>query len=142
MDSFTFDFTQMDSEIALPETRECKLTRHDVVGGEQVTFVGVVDAIDTTAIYDHKLTGSLDPDNYTDSLQWRCYLDWFGAKKFTYNLFGKYQPAGKPGTYIIKQFMPVSFYAYPDLRRDVMQVAEEFVEFVKDNVPEFIKEHN
>lgn len=105
MDSFTFDFTQMDSEIALPETRECKLTRHDVVGSEQVTFVGVVDAIDTTAIYDHKLTCSLDPENYTDSLQWRCYLDWFGAKKFTYNLFGKYQPAGNPGTYIIKQFM-------------------------------------
>lgn len=137
-DGFTFDFTQMDSEIALPETRERKLTRQDIVGGERVTFVGVVDAMDATTIYDHKLTGSLDPENYTDSLQWRCYLDWFGIKKFTYNLFAKYQPSARPGTYIIKQFLPVSFYAYPDMHRDVMQVAGEFVDFVKTNVPEFI----
>lgn len=139
VDGFTFDFTQMESEIALPETRERKLTRSDTVNGEPVTFVGVVDAIDTSAIYDHKLTGSLDPDNYTDSLQWRCYLDWFGATKFTYNLFSKYQPAAQPGTYIIKQFMPVSFYTYPDLHRDVMQIAEEFISFVKQCVPELVK---
>ncbi|MBK4119374.1 hypothetical protein JHE03_24135 [Pluralibacter gergoviae] len=137
-DGFTFDFTQMDSEISLPETRERKLTRQDVINGEPVTFVGVVDAMDFTAIYDHKLTGSLDPENYTDSLQWKCYLDWFGANKFTYNLFAKYQPAARPGVYVIKQFMPVSFYAYPDMHRDVMQAAGEFVDFVKANVPEFI----
>lgn len=138
-DGFTFDFTQMDGEIALPETREHKLTRQDFISGEPVTFVGVVDAMDTLAIYDHKLTGSPDPENYTDSLQWRCYLDWFSAKKFTYNLFSKYQPAGRPGTYVIKQFMPVSFYVYPDMHRDVMQAAGEFVDFVKSYVPEFIK---
>ncbi|CRL44463.1 hypothetical protein SGGMMB4_01591 [Sodalis glossinidius str. 'morsitans'] len=140
MDGFTFDFSKMESEIALPATRERKLTRQQMVNGERVTFVGIVDAMDATTIYDHKLTGSLDPENYTDSLQWRCYLDWFSARKFTYNLFSKYQPAANPGTYLIKQFMPISFYAYPNMHRDVMAVAEEFIEFIKEYVPELIKD--
>ncbi|MGT3291625.1 hypothetical protein ACVST8_23480, partial [Yersinia enterocolitica] len=67
-------------------------TLESEVGGEKVTFVGVVDAIDNMTIYDHKLTASIAPENYTDSLQWRCYLDWFGMNRFTYNLFQKYQP--------------------------------------------------
>lgn len=39
--------------------------------------------------------------------------------RFTYNLFQKYQPVQQPGTYIIKQFMPITFYAYPQLHKDV-----------------------
>ncbi|MGT3281723.1 hypothetical protein [Yersinia enterocolitica] len=139
LDDFTFDFTQMKGELALPEQREHKLTLESEVGGEKVTFVGVVDAIDNMTIYDHKLTASIDPENYTDSLQWRCYLDWFGMNRFTYNLFQKYQPVQQPGTYIIKQFMPITFYAYPQLHKDVTDAATEFVQFVKEFVPELVK---
>ncbi|MDR0219229.1 MAG: hypothetical protein LBI71_10155 [Enterobacteriaceae bacterium] len=137
---FLFDFTEMDGELALPDIRERKLEKPFVVDGEPVTFVGVVDAMDTTTIYDHKLTAQLNPENYTDSMQWRCYLDWFGLSRFTYNLFHKYQPAREPGLYKIKEFMPVTFYSYPDIHSDVMNVASGLVQFIKQYVPELIKE--
>lgn len=139
VDGFTFDFTQMEGELALPDRREKKLTLEAEIAGEPVTFVGVVDAIDDTTIYDHKLTASIDPENYTDSLQWRCYLDWFGKNKFTYNLFQKYQPARQPDTYLIKQFMPLTFYSYPEIHRDVTEAATEFVHFIKEFIPELVK---
>lgn len=139
MDGFTFDFTKMEGELALPDRREKKITLESVIAGEPVTFVGVVDAIDSMTIYDHKLTANIDPENYTDSIQWRCYLDWFGRKRFTYNLFQKYQPAGQPDTYLIKQFMPLTFYSWPGIHNDVTEAATEFVQFVKEFVPELIK---
>ncbi len=136
---FMFDFTEMEGELVLPDIRERKLEKPSIVDGEPVTFVGVVDAMDYTTIYDHKLTSQLNPENYTDSMQWRCYLDWFGMNRFTYNLFHKHQPAREPGLYKIKEFMPVTFYRYPNIHRDVMEAAVGLVHFIKQYVPELIK---
>ncbi|WP_440863173.1 hypothetical protein [Symbiopectobacterium purcellii] len=137
---FRFDFTEMTDELSLPDIRERKLTTETVIDGEKITFVGVVDAMDSTTIYDHKLTGSLDPENYTDSMQWRCYLDWSGKNKFTYNLFHKYQPARDPGLYIIKSILPISFYPYPDMRKDVIEETRGLIGFIKQFSPEMVKD--
>lgn len=130
MDGFTFDF-QLEGEIAIPALREVKLEKHVCLRSVPVTLVGVVDAMEAMRIYDHKLTGRIDAENYTDSLQWRCYLDWFGADVFTYNLFEQYQPVAEPGRYVIKSFAPINFCRYPGMKADVEDAVLEYIDFVR-----------
>lgn len=137
-DGFKFDLSALDCEISLPETKEFKLEKQTIINGEQVTFVGVVDAIQVNEIFDHKLTSKPDVENYIDSMQWRCYLDWFDCDKFTYNLFQSYKPDNQD-IYQIKSFLPISFYSYDSMRRDIHDIASSFIEFVKTHVPELIK---
>lgn len=137
-DGFKFDLSALDCEIALPETKEFKLEKQTIINGEQVTFVGVVDAIQVNEIFDHKLTSKPDVENYIDSMQWRCYLDWFDCDKFTYNLFQSYKPDNQD-IYQIKSFLPVSFYRYDRMGRDIHNISSSFIEFVKTHVPELIK---
>lgn len=138
MDGFTFDF-QLEGELALPVLREVKLEKVVNIRGIPVTLVGVVDAMEARRIYDHKLTGRIDAENYTDSLQWRAYLEWFEADLFTYNLFEKYEPAGEPGTFVIKSFAPIDFFRYPGMHLDVQDAVLEFVDFVRAYMPEMEK---
>lgn len=137
-DGFKFDLSALDCEISLPESKEFKLEKQTIINGEQVTFVGVVDAIQVNEIFDHKLASRPDVENYVDSMQWRCYLDWFDCDKFTYNLFQSYKPDNQD-IYQIKSFLPISFYRYDSMRRDIHDIASSFIEFVKTHVPEFIK---
>lgn len=137
-DGFKFDLSALDCEISLPESKEFKLEKQTIINGEQVTFVGVVDAIQVNEIFDHKLTSRPDAENYIDSMQWRCYLDWFDCDKFTYNLFQSCKPDNQD-IYQIKSFLPISFYRYDSMRRDIRDIASSFIEFVKTHVPEFIK---
>lgn len=137
-DGFKFDLSALDCEISLPETKEFKLEKQTIINGEQVTFVGVVDAIQVNEIFDHKLTSKPDVENYIDSMQWRCYLDWFDCDKFTYNLFQSYKPDNQD-IYQIKSFLPISFYSYDSMSRDIHDIASSFIEFVKTHVPELIK---
>lgn len=137
-DGFKFDLSALDCEISLPEAKEFKLEKQAIINGEQVTFVGVVDAIQVNEIFDHKLTSRADAENYIDSMQWRCYLDWFDCDKFTYNLFQSYKPANQD-LYQIKSFLPISFYRYDSMRQDIHDIALSFIEFVKIHVPELIK---
>ncbi|OCG64035.1 hypothetical protein A9G48_04340 [Gilliamella sp. wkB18] len=137
-DGFKFDLSGLDCEIALPEAKEFKLEKQTVIDGELVTFVGVVDAIKVNEIFDHKLTSQLNAENYIDSMQWRCYLDWFDCDKFTYNLFQSYKPANQD-VYLIKTFLPVSFYRYEGIDLDVRNMASSFICFVKNYIPELIK---
>ena len=137
-DGFKFDLSALDCEISLPESKEFKLEKQTIINGEQVTFVGVVDAIQVNEIFDHKLTSKPDVENYIDSMQWRCYLDWFDCDKFTYNLFQSYKPDNQD-IYQIKSFLPVSFYRYDRMGRDIHIISSSFIEFVKTHVPELIK---
>lgn len=137
-DGFKFDLSALDCEISLPESKEFKLEKQTIINGEQVTFVGVVDAIQVNEIFDHKLTSRPDAENYIDSMQWRCYLDWFDCDKFTYNLFQSYKPANQD-IYQIKSFLPISFYRYNSIGQDIHDIASSFIEFVKTHVPELIK---
>jgi hypothetical protein len=136
-DGFKFDLSALNCEIALPEAKEFKLEKQTIINGEPVTFVGVVDAIKINEIFDHKLTSRADAESYIDSVQWRCYLDWFDCDKFTYNLFQCYKPANQD-VYLIKSFLPVSFYRYDNMEADVREIASSFINFVKNHVPEFV----
>lgn len=130
MDGFSFDF-QLEGEIAIPALREVKLEVHKTIRSVPVTLVGVVDAMEANRIYDHKLTGRIDAENYTDSLQWRAYLAWFEADRFTYNLFEQYQPAAEPGRYVIKSFAQIDFCRYPGMERDVEDAVLGYIDFVR-----------
>ena len=51
-------------------------------------LVGKVDQIFGNLILEHKTTFSyINLQKYMDSLQWKCYLDIFGADRVIYNIF-------------------------------------------------------
>lgn len=141
MDGFIFDFSELESEISLPKIREFKFEQLAEIDGVQVTFVGVVDAMDSTTVYDHKLTGLAKAEHYENSMQWRCYLAWLGLPKFTYNLFEKaYQPVGEPQHIIkIKEMVQVSFCRYDGMENEIRELAEHFISFLKQHAPYLIK---
>lgn len=129
---------EVDVELSLPEIRELKAEKEYQVNGELVVLVGKVDAISGFTIYDHKLTKIIDAENYTDSLQWRCYLDMFGGRKFIYNVFQGYEEA-RTGDVVIKDFQPFAFFEYPDMKSDINTALNGFVEFAKTHLPERFK---
>lgn len=137
-DGFTFDLTSFESEIALPAIREFKIEKPAIIADEPVTFVGVVDALSINEVFDHKLTSNPNAENYLDSMQWRCYLDWFNVDKFTYNFFHSYKPANKD-IYQIKGVLQVSFYRYAEIKRDIENISIQFVNFVKGHIPELVQ---
>ena len=135
-DGFTFDLSEMDCALELPEVREIKLECLTVIAGFPVTVVGVLDAQKANGAYDHKLTAKFDAERYADSYQWRCYVHWFGIDWFRYNVFEAYQPAAEPGLYIVRHFHPLTFTRYPEIGEDVDRVSREFVLFLREYVPE------
>ena len=137
-DGFIFDFSGINEAIYIPKIKEYKFELPAIVKGEGVTFVGVVDAMESGCIYDHKLTASANAEDYTDSMQWRCYLSWLGLNKFTYNLFQKYNPSADPDRYIIKSVLQVSFNRYPEIDNDVNTMAARLVDFIKNHANHLI----
>lgn len=137
-DGFKFDFTEIETEIHIPKIKEFKFEIIKNVNGEVVTFVGVVDAMESNCVFDHKLTAYIDAENYSDSMQWRCYLLWLGVSKFTYNLFQKYTPSAEPDKCIIKSVTQISFYRYPGMEDDVISLTIQLIEFIKENAPHLI----
>lgn len=141
MDGFIFDFNELNSEIILPNIREFKFTKEAVVSGVDVTFVGVVDAMDSVTVYDHKLTSNPKVENYEDSMQWRCYLSWLNLSKFTYNLFEKaYQSVNEPNLIKIKDVHQISFCSYKGMESDVLELVSDFIGFIKSHAPKYLKE--
>ena len=138
-DGFKFDFSEIDTEIHIPRIKEFKFEIAKRINDELVTFVGVVDAMESDCVFDHKLTAYIDAENYTDSMQWRCYLSWLGMSKFTYNLFQKYTPAAEPDKCVIKSVTQISFYRYPEMENDVLLLATQLVDFIKANAPHLIQ---
>ena len=129
---FRFD---LDGEISIPKIRELKAEKEYQVNGETVVLVGKVDAISGFTVRDYKLTKIIDAENYTDSLQWRCYLDMFGGKKFIYDVFQGYEEA-RTGDIVIKDFQSFPFFDYPDMKSDINTALNGFVEFAKTHLPE------
>lgn len=138
-DGFTFDLSELDCVLELPEVRELKMECLTVIAGFPVTLVGVVDAQQRKGVYDHKLTSRFDAERYADSYQWRTYLYWFGFDWMTYNVFEAYNPAAEPDLYIVRHFHPLTFTRYPELAADVERVQRDFVLFLREYVPELAK---
>lgn len=140
-DGFTFDFCEVEGEIYIPPIKEFKFTLKSEIDNEPVTFVGVVDAMDGSTVFDHKLTSTIDVEkNYESSIQWRAYLSWLDLDHFTYNLFRQYSPVATPETFIIKEMMAISFHRYAGLDNDVEEMASGLVSFIKTHAPHLIKQ--
>jgi hypothetical protein len=115
-DGWRFNFRRLDAEICLPPYREIKAEKVFQTPSGPVTLVGKVDALDGLIVRDQKLTERWDAERYADSLQWRCYLDMFGAKRFIYDVFvGRYR--GR--TVEVVDYHPMTFTSYPEIGRDV-----------------------
>lgn len=131
---FRFRF-ETDAELSLPRIRELKAEKEYEIGGVNVVLVGKVDALQALTVHDHKMTKQIDAENYTDSLQWRCYLDMFGARKFIYNVFQGYEEANT-GDIVVKDFQQFTFYDYPSMKADISTALNGFVDFAKTHLPE------
>lgn len=132
-DGYTFRF-DCDDEISLAPVRELKGWKDYVVDGVNVRIVGKVDGIHGIRVDDHKFTSRWDAEKFTNSTQWRCYLDIFNARQFRYNVFvGR---KNKDGIYVIREFHQLPLYRYPGMEQDVVRAIEHFVGFAREHLPE------
>jgi hypothetical protein len=116
---FSFD---LDAAIELAPVRELRAESVLSTPAGPVTLVGQVDGLDGVAVYDQKLTERIDAEKYLDSLQWRAYLAMFGAERFCYDLFAARYDGHRVTVY---DYQRLTFYAYPNMRRDVERAAGE-----------------
>lgn len=147
-DGWSFDFSRVDAELPQAAHREVKGELEIATPSGPVVLVGKVDGFDGLTVRDQKLTEKWDAERYTDSLQWRAYLLMFGARAFTYDVFlAKYdlddgrrgsrgfdnEEGPPPANWVeIREYHPVTFYAYPGLREDVERAVAELAAVVAD----------
>jgi len=134
IDGWRFEFA-LDKEIAVPDIRELKGEMVIPTKAGPVTLVGKVDALHGTTVIDYKLTERFDAERYADSYQWRAYLLMFGATRFDYEVF---QCCYGDDCIVIYDHHPLSFYAYPGMREDVLTLVSSLAEIVAKHVPEKI----
>lgn len=72
-----------DIEIVLPIFREAKISK----SYGNIVINGIVDAVNATTVWDHKLTKQIRLEKYMESWQWKIYLYMLGLDRFIYNLF-------------------------------------------------------
>lgn len=130
-DGYRFTF-ECDCELALPDSREVKLSKTVMVDGDPVTLVGMVDAWHGTTIEDHKTTSQIDAERFMSSYQWRMYLWMFSARRFVWNIFAIAPDAREPQHYRVREFQRIVQYAYPHLAGDCMRELTEFVRFARE----------
>lgn len=134
-DGFIFK-VECDASIILPQVSEIRGVKQYDVDGVNVTLTGGCDGITGNKIDDHKLTFRPNPENYTDSYQWRAYLDIFNADVFEYYI---YHGVEKNNEVIIKDISSMKMYRYPDMVDYLMGGMRELVGFIKSNAPELIR---
>lgn len=135
VDDWEFHF-DLDAEMPISPVRELKAEVVYQTPHGPVTLVGMVDGLDGLVVHDQKLTERWDPEKYMDSLQWRCYLDMFRAKKFRYDVFvGKY--AGK--RVAITEYHPMDFWSYPEIGQDVQNAVNELAGIIHEHMPNVLE---
>lgn len=133
VDGWRFTFA-LDQAFALPPVRELKAEVVYQTPNGPVTLVGKVDGLAGLTVHDQKLTERWDPERYLDSLQWRAYLDMFGADTFVYDVFVAYYSGANDVK--ITEYNRMPFYRYPGLADDVRRAVVELAEVVAEFVPE------
>lgn len=94
------------------------------------TVVGKVDLMHGLRQWDIKTTqGTVDPENYLDSCQWRFYLDMLAAKQFTYAVY-KIAVAGD-GTISAEPPALINQWPYVGLHDECRQLVGQFVGFLQ-----------
>lgn len=135
-DGFRFDF-DVDGEVDLPAIREMKETRTYLIDGVRITLVGKVDAVHGRRVYDHKFTMRFDPERFMGSLQWRVYLEVFGADEFRWNVFEAREVGGQGSRHFcIHSLHPLTMHRYPGMARDVEAALRQFLDFARTHLPE------
>lgn len=137
-EGYAFHFL-CDAPLPLVPLRELAGTKTYRIDGEDVTVTARVDGGDGTGLLEHKLTHQFDAERYHDSIQWRCYLDIFGAQQITYNIFvGKEASEIAPDESLcvwdIREFHPITFYAYPEMESDIRDELALYVEFARTHL--------
>jgi hypothetical protein len=136
-DGYTFEL-RCDGEIDLPEIRELKATRDYVVDGCLITLVGKVDGLHGRRVDDHKFTARYDAERFMASMQWRVYLEIFGADEFLWNVFEGRASTDDPKRYTIYALHRLHMHRYPGIGDDVERALGRFLEFARVHLPERI----
>ncbi len=107
---------------------EVKITKVYDVGNEQVELVAKADQLYGNYVIENKTCwGIFDFERYFSSCQWKFYLDIFEAERVLYNIFCLSDKAGGIELRSIEQF---SFNGYPDLKDDIRELLQGFLEFI------------
>jgi hypothetical protein len=123
-DGYTFKFA-LDAELTVPEIKEIKATKNY----DGVEVVGKVDAMAGGIVDDHKTASRFVPDSYTNSVQWKIYLDIFEGQMFRYNVFTRRQT--DVGLITVTALDVFPLYRYPALGDDVRRIVNEYAEFAE-----------
>lgn len=136
-EGYTFEL-RCDGELDLPEIRELKAERDYEIDGCRITLVGKVDGVHGRRVDDHKFTSRYDAERFMASMQWRVYLEIFGADEFRWNVFeGRVSP-DDPKRYTIYALHRLHMHRYPNMGDDVERSLETFLEFARVHLPERI----
>lgn len=130
-----YNFTvTCDASIEMPQIKEIRASKEYYVDGEIIRLSGKCDGATGNKITDHKLTFRPNPETYFDSYQWRAYLDIFNADSFEYMIYSANQKDKEIEIYDVSK---LSMYRYPGMVDDLIIGIRNFVEFVKENAPEY-----
>ncbi|MGN6099847.1 MAG: hypothetical protein ACTHOR_01760 [Devosia sp.] len=129
-----YTFRLPNAALELTAIRECRGFAE--YGG--LTVTGQVDGIFGKTIIDHKTTSKFDAEGYLAGVQWRFYLDIFGANTFRWNVFER-RDVG-PQEYALSEPHVLTAHRYPTLRQDCERHASAFLEFAEQHLPEDVGE--
>lgn len=135
---YVFDLN-LAGTLDLPVIREMKVTRDYLIDGVLVTLVGKVDAAHGRRIDDHKFTSHFDAERFLGTMQWRVYLEVFGADEFRWNVFEGREVGEGSRQYVVSALHPLTMHRYPGMAEDVQRELTRFVEFAREHLPERIK---
>ena len=87
------------------------------------------DGLSGNEVHEFKTTGkAIKVDRYMGSVQWRCYLLAFKAEVAVYHIC---QLSKKAGVWRVKEYMPLSQYAYDGMRQNVVIRASALKHFIE-----------
>ena len=155
-DGIKFEFTPDQVEMlqsvipaySRPTTHfELPMHGHYKVQGEEIAVSMRLDAFDGIIIHDFKFTFSSPGDfsKWTESLQWRYYLDVTGNEIFMYHVgevkgFKSISETPNAVLNILKP-VPLALYRYPELHTDVVGPLSECIKYLKErDLMKYLKE--
>lgn len=111
---------------------------HEVKFDHQINdlyFSMVIDMVFGNQAHEYKTSSRFwGVDFFQDSIQWKAYLMASGLSSMTYHCITYYK--GENGINRPCKFTyhkPFTFYPYPEMQNDVLDLSYEFVDFCKEN---------
>lgn len=124
-----YTFHMAGGTVSLPIIRELRaFGRYG-----DLTVTGQVDGLHGGVVVDHKTTSRFDAERYLGGVQWRYYLDIFGANVFTWNVFEIKEVA--PLEYRVAEPQTLTAYRYPEMHADCVNLARDYLDFALKFLP-------